>query len=313
MDLIRALGTFVRVIETGSFSAVARETGTSHSAATRLISQLEGHFGVRLFHRTTRRLSLTEDGQDLLNHARQLLETAQEMEATLGRQRASPSGLVRIGIPQAVATLIVPRLPVMFRRYPDLSVELVVGEQFGDLVQERLDLALQRGQPADTSVVARAIGTFGRSPVAGPAYLERRGAPLHPHDLTGHVCVIHDTGPDSARWRFTGPEGPIDVQVAGPFRSDNSAVVHRAVLAGYGIAMLPESQVVDDIRAARLYRLLGDYPSGRDQVFIVYPSRRQLPPRTRVMIDFLVELAHAEQARLSDARVWGENETTWLV
>jgi DNA-binding transcriptional LysR family regulator len=300
-------------VETGSFSAVAREAGTSHSAATRLISQLEDHFGVRLFHRTTRRLSLTEDGQDLLNHARHLLETTQQMEASLGRQRASPAGLVRVGIPPAVATLIVPRLPAIFRRYPDLSVELVVGERFGDLVEERLDLALQRGQPSDTSVVTRTIGTFGRILVAGPAYLERRGAPHQPSDLTQHSCVIHDTGPDSTRWRFTGPEGPVEVQVTGPFRSDNGEVVHRGVLAGFGVALLPESQVVDDIRAARLYRVLADYPSGRDQVFVVYPSRRHLAPRTRVMIDFLVELGHAEEVRLADARVWGENETTWLV
>jgi DNA-binding transcriptional LysR family regulator len=313
MDLLRGLGTFVRIVETGSFSAVARETGTSHSAATRLVGQLEDHFGVRLFHRTTRRLTLTEDGQDLLNHARHLLDTTQEMEATLGRQRASPNGLVRIGIPAAVATLIVPRLPVMFQRYPGLSVELVIGDQFGDLVQQRLDLAMLRGQPTDASVVARSVGTFGRIPVAGPAYLEQHGAPLHPNDLLLHSCVIHDTGPDSARWRFTGPDGPIEVQVAGQFRADNSQVVHRAVLAGYGVGMLSESQVVDDIRAARLYRLLADYPSGRDQVFVVYPSRHHLPPRTRVMIDFLVDLARAEEARLADARVWGENETTWLV
>lgn len=313
MDLLRALGTFVRVVETGSFSAVARETGTSHSAATRLIGQLEDHFGVRLFHRTTRRLSLTEDGQDLLSHARQVLEATQDMEATLGRQHASPTGLVRVGIPPAMATLIVPRLPVMFERYPGLSVELVVNDRVGDLVEERLDLALQVGQPGDTSLVARAINTLGRVVVAAPAYLERRGAPQHPTDLAQHNCIIHDTGPDSAHWNFTGPDGSIDVMVAGSFRTNNGQMVHRAALAGYGIALLREPQVVDDIRAARLYRLLADYPSGREQTFIVYPSRRHLAPRTRVMIDFFVALGREAEARLADARIWGENETTWLV
>ena len=313
MDLLRALGTFVRVVETGSFSAVARETGTSHSAATRLISQLEDHFGARLFHRTTRKLSLTEDGQDLLNHARHLLEMTDEMEATLGRQRASPTGLVRVGVSPGVTTLLVPQLPKIFERYPGLSVELVVGDRFGDLIEERLDLALQRGQSADSSLIARAIGTFGRVLVAAPTYLEKHGAPAHPTDLTQHSCVIHENGPDSVHWRFTGPEGPIDVTVTGPFRTDNSDVAHRAAVAGYGIANLPELQVVDDIRAARLYRLLADYPSGRGQVFVVYPSRRHLAPRTRVMIDFFVEMGHALEAWLEDARVWGENETTWLV
>ncbi len=313
MDLLHALVTFVRVVETGSFSAVARETGTSHSAATRLIGQLEDHFGVRLFHRTTRRLSLTEDGQDLLGQARHLIETTQEMEATLGRRRASPTGLVRVGIPPAVATLLVPQLSSVFQRHPGLSVELVVGDRFDDLVEERLDLALQRAQPGDSSLVARAIGTFGRVLVAAPAYLERRGAPQQPADLTAHSCVIHENGADSTRWRFTGPDRPIDVAVTGPFRSDNSEVVHRAALAGHGIAYLPELQVVDDIRAARLYRLLADYPSERGQVFVVYPSRRHLAPRTRVMIDCLVEMGRALEAWLADARIWGENDTTWLV
>jgi DNA-binding transcriptional LysR family regulator len=313
LDILHGLHVFARVAETGSFSAAARDHGTSHSATTRLISQLEDHFGVRLFHRTTRHLSLTEDGQELLAHARHMLESTQEMEAALGRQRASPTGLVRVGLPPAIATLLVPRLPALFLRYPGLSVELVVGDRFGDLVEERLDLALQRGQPADSSVVARAIGTFGRVVVASAPYLEKHGAPGEPSDLVRHNCLIHEVGPDSNRWQFTGPEGEIAVTVAGNFHADNGEVVHRAALAGHGIAKLPESQVVDDIRAARMYRLLSDYPSGRQQLFVVYPSRRHMAPRTRVLIDFLAAMAHAEEARLAEALVWGENETTWLV
>ena len=140
-----------------------------------------------------------------------------------------------------------------------------------------------------------------------------RSSNQEPADLTHHSCVIHERGPDSARWRFSGPDGPIDVMVAGAFRSDNSDVVHRATLAGFGLAMLPEGQVVDDIRAARLYRMLADYPSGRTQAFVVYPSRRHLAPRTRVMIDALVDMGRRLEVWLADARVWGENETTWLV
>jgi len=313
MDLLRALRIFVRVAETGSFSAVARENGASQSATTRLIGQLEDHFQIRLFHRTTRHLSLTEDGQDLLGQARNLLELADGMEATLGRQRASPTGLVRMGVSPALATLLVPRLPAVFERYKELAVELVVRERFDELVEDRLDLAVQRGQPRDSSVVTRAIGTFGRVLVAGPSYLERNGTPTQPEELAKHQCVIHETGPESARWRFTGPRGPIEVEVSGAFRVNNGDIAHRAALNGYGIALLPESQVVDDIRAARLYRVLPDYPSGREPVFVMYPSRRHLPPRTRVMIDFLVQVGHEEEARLKDAHLWGETETTWLL
>jgi DNA-binding transcriptional LysR family regulator len=313
VDILHGLSVFVRVAESGSFSAVARQTDTSHSAVTRLISQLEDHFGVRLFHRTTRHLSLTEDGQDLLAHARQLLESAEEMEAALGRARASPTGLVRMGVPPALAVLLVPRLPAVFKSHPGLEVELVVADRFGDLIEERLDLALQRGQPQDSSVIARNIGVFGRVIVAGPSYLEKHGAPRHPNELSDHNCLVHENGPNSSCWQFTGPDGEIEVRVSGVFRADNTMLVHRAALEGYGIAQLPESQVVDDLRAARLYRLLPDYPSGRQPLFIIYPSRRHLPPRTRVMIDFLAGVAREEQERLAAARIWGENENVWLV
>jgi DNA-binding transcriptional LysR family regulator len=312
VDLFRSLGTFVRVVETGSLSAVARESGISHTATSRVISQLEDHFGVRLLHRTTRRLSLTEDGQDLLSRARQLLAEQEQMEATVGRQSVSPAGRVRVGIPPAAATLIVPRLPALLKTYPNLSIEVVVGDRFGDLIDERLDLAIQRSRPTDGSVIARAIGTFGRVVVAGPTYLEQRGAPHHPHDLADHDCIIHETGTDSALWSFDGPDGPIDVQVSGTFHADNSEVVHRAALAGLGIAMMRAPHVVDDIRAARLYRLLAEYSSGQDELFLVFPSRRHLAPRTRVVIDFLASLTHEEEVRLKDARIWGDSETTWL-
>lgn len=313
MDLLHALETFVRVAETGSFSAVGRETGASHSAVTRLIGQLEAHFGIRLFHRTTRRLSLTEDGQDLLGQARHLLEVADDLQGSLGRNRMSPAGLVRVGVSVGAAMMLVPRLRGLFARYPELAVELVVRDRFGDMIEERLDVALQLGQPGDASLVARAVATFGRVTVAAPAYLERHGAPATPADLANHACIIHETPPDSATWHFSGPQGRVTVRVDGPLRANNSEVARHAVLAGYGIALLPEQLVLDDIRAARLYRLLQDYPSERQQGFVVYPSRRHLPLRTRVVIDFLVEQVKLVEARLAEARVMGETDTVWLI
>ena len=155
MDLLRAISTFDRIVETGSFSAAARETNGSQSAVTRLISQLEAHFGLRLFHRTTRHLSLTEDGQDLLGHARQLLEVAEDMEDALGRHRTSPTGLVRVGLSAGAANLLVPRMRLLFERYPGLSLELVVRDNFADLLEERLDVVMQTGQPSDSSAIAR--------------------------------------------------------------------------------------------------------------------------------------------------------------
>jgi DNA-binding transcriptional LysR family regulator len=313
VDLIGALTVFNRIAETGSFSAVARETNTSQSAVTRLVGQLEAHFGVRLFHRTTRRLSLTEDGQDLLGHAHHLLEVAEGMEGALGRHRTSPTGLVRIGVSTAGAALMGPRLFGLLAQYPGLAIELVVRDQLGDMVEDRLDVALHVGQPNDSSLMARAAGAFGRTLVAAPIYLERRGAPSRPADLAEHTCIIHESGPDSAVWRFEGPDGPEQIHVTSSFRANNAEVVHRAVLAGHGVSMVPEALIVDDIRAARLYRLLPKYKSGRQPTFVLYPSRRHLAPRTRVVIDFLVERFKLLENRLRDGREWGENEATWLV
>ena len=161
MDLIAALRAFVRVTETGSFSAVARETHASQSAVTRLVAQLEQHFDVRLFHRTTRRLSLTDDGQVLMAHARHVIESADEMETVLGRQSGAPRGLVRLGTSIAGGLFLATRLPVLLARHPGLSVALVMRDQNSDMVEERLDLAFRSGEIADASLVARRIGFPG--------------------------------------------------------------------------------------------------------------------------------------------------------
>jgi DNA-binding transcriptional LysR family regulator len=313
MDLLAGLRTFTRIVETGSFSAVARENNASHSAITRLVAQLEEHFGVRLFHRTTRRLNLTEDGQDLLGYARNVLEATEEMEGALSRQRSSPSGVVRVGIPVAATAWVVPRLADLRKEHPGLVVQLVTGDRIGDMIEERLDVALIGRDLPDNSLISRAVGSFGRIPVASAAYLEQHGAPATPQDLARHACIIHDIGSDSATWRFGPPEQPVEVTVSGILWADNSEVVHRATLSGQGIARMSELQVADDIRAARLYRLLPDIPPEQQHIYVVYPSRRHLPPRVRVTIDFLVDNVRRLLARLDSGKIWGESESAWLV
>jgi DNA-binding transcriptional LysR family regulator len=313
MDLISGLQTFIRVVETGSFSAVARESNTSQSAVTRQVAQMESHFGVRLFHRTTRKLSLTDDGQALVARARHLLEEAEDLEDTFGRNGGEPTGLVRLGVPVGASILLVPDIAALLEQHPGLSVDLVVSDEMDNLVEERLDLALRLGQSPDTSLVSRAIATIESAPVAAPAYLEKHGAPAHPTDLANHTCIIHDIGPHSAHWAFAGPDGAVDVEVTGAFRTNNSLVTRQAALAGYGIALLSDPLTIDDIRASRLYRLLPNYVARRRPAYIVYPSRRHMAQRTRIVIDFLVARFKMLESRLRDVREWGENDATWLV
>src|SRR6266404_9446418 len=177
MDLLGALGILVRVVETGSLSAVAREMNASQSTISRHVSQLEEHFGVRLLHRTTRKLSLTDDGQMLMGLARPILDGVDGLEAALGRQRASPVGLVRVGVTVTGSRFLSQRLPILLADHPGLKVELVVSDRFGDMIEDRLDLAMRVGEIKDASLVARRSGIVVRVAAAAPSYIKRRGEP----------------------------------------------------------------------------------------------------------------------------------------
>jgi DNA-binding transcriptional LysR family regulator len=204
MDLLGALGVLVRVVETGSFSAVARERELSQAAVARQVSQ--EHFGVRLFHRTTRKLSLTDDGGMLVGLARPVLEGVDALEVALGRQSASPVGLVRVGVTVAASRFLAQRLPTLLADHPGLKVELVVGDRLGDMIGDRLDLAMRVGEITDTSLVARRCGTTVRVAAATPSYIKRHGDdPSSPAELADHICIVHDVGPDSDFWTFVAP------------------------------------------------------------------------------------------------------------
>ena len=303
MDLLGALGILVRVVETGSFSAVARERELSQAAVARQVSQLEEHFGVRLFHRTTRKLSLTDDGEMLLGLARPVLDGVDGLEAALGRQSASPVGLVRVGVTVTASLFLAERLPTLLVDHPGLKVELVVSDRFGDMIEDRLDLAWRVGEIVDMSVVARRSGTAVRVAAAAPSYIKRHGEPSSPAELANHTCILHDIGPDSDVWTFTTPEGPEDFRVSGGFLANDVRAVHIAARTGYGIAYLALFEVTDDLRSGRLVRVLRDFPAPGVPFSLVYPSRRHLAPRTRLVMDFIwaqIRQVQAEVATASD-------------
>jgi DNA-binding transcriptional LysR family regulator len=302
MDLLGSLGVLVRVVETGSFSAVARERDLSQAAVARQISQLEEHFAVRLFHRTTRKLSLTDDGQRLLDLARPVLDGVDGMEAALGQQSALPVGLVRVGVTVTASRFLSLSLPSLLIAHPRLKVELVVSDRIGDMIEDRLDLAMRFGEITDASlVVARRTGTTVRVAVAAPSYLERHGEPSSPADLANHTCIVHDVRPDSDVWTFVTPEGPKGFRVSGGFLANDVRAVHLAARAGYGIAYLTLIEVFDDLRCGRLVRVLSDFPAIGVPFSLVYPSRRHLAPRTRLVMDFIWEQIRQIRAELATA------------
>jgi DNA-binding transcriptional LysR family regulator len=294
MDLLGAFRCFVRVAETGSFSAVAREVGATQPAISRQIAALEAHFDVRLIQRTTRSLTLTQDGQDLLTHVRRVLDTVEETEEVLGKRRASPSGTVRLASSTSMARLqIVPRLKKLMERYPLLDIELSIAEQAQDLIAENIDLAIRAGAIADSSLVARHLGSTGRGLLASTAYIAAHGEPQTPEELTAHNCLIYTGGFGSQRatahsWDFEGNAGTVTVEVHGRFRCDSVEGISDALRAGLGIARLPIWMFSEDILRGEVKAILSDWTASRIPIHAVYPSRRHLAPRVRAVIDFFV-------------------------
>lgn len=298
MDLLGALSNFVRVVETGSFSRTAREVGLSQTVVTRQIAHLEQHFGVRLLHRTTRQLNLTDDGQILVGHARRLLEQSSEMERELGVHRNMPAGLVRLGSIMGAGLFLTSRLPELLRRYPELSVQLTVCDQLGDMVRSRLDLALYPGDVADSSFITRHIASLECAIVAAPTYVERHGQPQTPADLEHHACIQQEGENRGGAWDFQGPDGPVSVGVSGQVFTSNERAALIIARNGGGVACLPYAQIRDDLCGGRLVRLLGPYRPKPLMLHVIYPTKRLLAPRTRAVLEFLVEQARADHNKL---------------
>ncbi len=290
MDLLAAFRVYVRVAEARSFSAVAREMGMTQPAVSRQVAALEEHLGARLIQRTTRSLALTEDGRDLLGHARRVLDTVEEAEAAVGRRHTLPGGLVRLGTTATFGRLYVaPRMPRLLERYPEISIDLRMSETAGDLVAEGLDLAIRTGPVQESSLVARKIGSFRRMTVASTACIAEHGEPKHPSELGRMPCIVFTSREQPNDWTFGRAGDEVTVQVSGRFRTDNGEAMREAVLSGLGFAMLPTWYFAEEITSGLLQPVLLDWQPPASPITAVYPSRRNLAPRTRAVIDFLVD------------------------
>ncbi len=290
MDLLAAFRIYVRVAEAQSFSAVAREMGTTQPAVSRQVAALEEHLGARLIQRTTRSLALTEDGRDLLGHARRVLDSVEEAEASVGRRHALPGGLVRLGTSSTFGRLYVaPRISRLLERYPDLSIDLLMTDAVTDLVADGIDLSVRVTTVQDSSLVSRKIGSSHRIVVASEACIAEHGEPVHPMDLANRPCIVFTGYGTPTDWQFDGPDGNVSVPVKGRFRTDSGEAVRAAVMAGLGFAMLPTWFFGAEITDKVLRPVLTGWEPPPTAISAVYPSRRNLAPRTRAVIDFFVD------------------------
>ena len=303
MDLIAALRTFLRIAEVGSFSAVAEERGVTQPAVSRQISALEEHFGTRLVQRSTHAVTLTDEGYEFLPAAQQLVDSVDSLQERTGRRRTEAVGRVRLSVPVPLGFYFSSKLDALLKKHEELSLDLILHDKLRDLIEDRIDLQVCVGQVSDSALISRRIGATTAFLVAAPSYLENHDLPEKPADLKNHNCIVYWRWGREDVWWFNGLEGVISVSVRGRFRTNNSEAVRQAALSGHGIALLSHLLVADDIAAGRLRVLMPAFPPVRFPLTVVYPSRRNLPPRVRAVIEFLSEIAEADPAMRDDSSV----------
>jgi DNA-binding transcriptional LysR family regulator len=290
LDDVTAMIVFARVVELSGFSAAAQALGLSKSAVSKQISRLEDRLGTRLLNRTTRQLSLTEAGAAFYERCQRVEAEALAAEEAVTRLAEAPRGLLKVNAGVSFGTRhIAPALPDFLALCPDLEVDLSLNDRLVDLVDEGYDVALRIGELGDSSLVARRLAPLKMRLVAVPAYLDRAGRPTHPGDLKEHDCLLYAYQQGGQTWSFKGPEGETKVRPSGRMRVNNGDAILQACLGGQGLALLPEFICWEALADGRLERLLPDWQVGGDgAIHAVFPASRNLSPKVRVFIDFLV-------------------------
>jgi LysR family transcriptional regulator for bpeEF and oprC len=288
MDRLDAMRLFLRVVETGSFSEVAREQGVGQPAVSKQIAALEAHLGAQLLHRTSRSLNLTEAGQTYYEAAQRLVVDLDAVEQLVGSGALRPSGLLRVAVSAGFGRLqIMPLLPRFHVLYPDIVVELSVSDRFVDLIEEGIDVAVRIGQLADSALLARRIGTSTLATVAAPEYLGRAGVPETPAALAGHNCVAFTFQRSPRPWRYQGADGPISHAPQGSVRTNDAENIRAAVLAGIGLAQAPCWLFSAELQYGLVREVLGDFTQEPMPIHAVFPASRNPARKTRVFVDFL--------------------------
>lgn len=288
MDLNRA-AILVRVVDEGGFSAAARALRLPKSSVSRAVALLEAELGARLLQRSTRKLHLTEAGTAFYERASRGLAGLEEAVAAVGDLQGSLRGSIRVTAPaDAGVWLLAPVVAGFVARHPAVHVDVALTARVVDLVAEGFDFALRAAAIRDGSLVARRLARADLAIYAAPAYLERKGMPRRPSDLPGHNFVLFRPDRGRARVTLTGPDGPEEVDVTGPVGGDDFSFLHRLVLAGAGVGLLPGFLCADAIAAGQLVRVLPRHVGPGGAFHLVYPSARYLPARAVAFRDFVI-------------------------
>jgi len=298
MDRLTSLTAFVRVVDSGGFSAAGRRLNMSTTMVSNHIQALEERLGARLLHRTTRKVSLTEVGKAYYDRCTQILADIEQADDIAGALQSTPRGTLRIYTATHIVQFVAPVVAEFLIAYPEAKVDLTIGEREVDLIDEGFDIAIRLIPPPDSSLIVRSLATWRHVLCCSPAYLEKHGPLRQLTELSDHNCVRHVLYPFEDEWRFVDRKGtPASVRVSGNLISNSGETLRRAALQGVGILLAPGFLIADDLDQGRLIRLLPEYRPVEFAMNAVYPHRHHLSAKVRSFIDLLARHS-AEQQKL---------------
>jgi DNA-binding transcriptional LysR family regulator len=290
LDRFHELNAFIAVVEAGGFSAAARTTGDSQSAISKAIGALEKRLGVMLFNRSTRRVTLTDQGRRYYDRTKPLIDEMQDADSELTRSTLGVSGLIRIAASGTFGRLhVLPLIPDLLSLNPGLQVDLVLSDIVRDMVEDRIDLAIRVGPVNEPDAVVRRVAITPLVCVGSRRYFERCGIPKTPAELVAHNCLLYGGVTEAAKWPFVGQEGRFSVPVQGNLSSNSVETIRTAVLAGVGIGMFAKVSLADELRHPDVITILEEFMSDVRDINLIWPKRRFVPARVRQVTDFFAE------------------------
>jgi DNA-binding transcriptional LysR family regulator len=290
MDKFVEMQTFAAVADAGSFVKAADSLAISKAAVSRYVGDLESRLGVRLLHRTTRKLSLTEEGEVFHARCRELLAGIAEAEAEISSRSEEATGHLRVNVPVTFGLLhLAPLWPEFMASNPKVTLDITLTDRVVDLIEEGSDLAVRIARLPSSSLVSRTLTSTRMLMCASPAYLRKHGAPAHPSELVNHVVIAYSLLAMGDTWAFDGPDGQVAVRVLPTMHTNSGDTCRIAALQHRGIILQPSLLVGRDVQSGALVEVLPEYRSVEFGIYAVYPTRKHVSPKVRVMIDFLVD------------------------